>query len=276
MSVRLQPHLRDSMLRYAIRLGLAPAESVSDLRHRIEDAGIGSCVLVCATPRTGSNLLDGLLAGTGLVGEPAEDFGELFETEVLPAVGRAGFGDYVVRCVHRAGETGVFSTKLHLDQRDLFLHLLSLLRGAHGLSDGRLIAAVFPEPRFVWLRREDVVAQGVSWWRAKESGAWIHGQARGSEETFDFAGIDAAVRLAREQTEEWLRWFAASGIEPLEVVYEQLVADPAKVVRAILSVVGIDAPRDLVLTARTRRQADAVSDEWIRRYRELSVRAEAS
>jgi LPS sulfotransferase NodH len=276
MSARLQPHLRDSMLKYAIRLGLARAESVADLRHRIEDAGIGTCLFVCATPRTGSNLLDGLLEGTGLVGEPAEDFGEVFKTQVLPAVGRAGFGDYVVRCAHRAGKTGVFSTKLHLDQRDLFLHLLSLFRGAHGLSEGRLIAAVFPEPRFVWLRREDVVAQGVSWWRAKESGTWIHGQAGGSDEAFNFAGIDAAVRRAREQAEEWRRWFAASGIEPLEVVYEQLVADPAGIVRAILSLVAIDVPRDLVLTARTRRQADAVSEEWIRRYRELAARAEAS
>jgi LPS sulfotransferase NodH len=276
MSVRLLPHLRDLMLRYAIRLGLARAESIPDLRHRIEGAGIGSSLFVCATPRTGSNLLDGLLAGTGLVGEPAEDFGELFETQVLPAVGRAGFGDYVVRCVDRAGETGVFSTKLHLDQRDLFLHLLSLLRGAHGFSDGRLIAAVFPEPRFVWLRREDVVAQGVSWWRAKGSGVWIHGESVTREETFDVAGIDTAVRRAREHAEDWRRWFVANGIEPLEVVYEQLVADPTGIVRAVLSLVGIDVPRDLVLTARTRRQADAVSEKWIRRYRELAARAGAS
>jgi LPS sulfotransferase NodH len=139
-----------------------------------------------------------------------------------------------------------------------------------------MVAAVFPRPRFVWLRRDDVVAQGVSWWRAKGSGVWIHGQAEGSGETFDFAGIDAAVHRAREQAEDWQRWFSANGIGPLEVVYEQLVADPARIVRAILSFAGTDVPRDLVLTPRTRRQADAVSDEWIRRYRELASPAEAS
>jgi LPS sulfotransferase NodH len=276
MTGRAHSNLRVSLLRHAIRLGLTGSESVPHLRHRIVEAGIRTSLFVCATPRTGSRLLRGLLAGTGLVGEPAEDFGEVFKTQVLPAVGRAGFGDYVVRCVHRAGETGVFSTKIHLYQRDLFLHLLSLLRGAHGLSDGKLVGAVFPEPRFVWLRRDDVVAQSVSLCRAKQSGVWFHGEGVGREETFDFAGIDAAVRTAREQAEEWRRWFAASGVEPLEVMYEQLVADPARAVRAILSFAGVDVPRNLVLTARTRRQADAVSEEWIRRYRELAVRVEGS
>lgn len=276
MTVRSHPSLRVSLLRHAIRLRFARSESVVDLRHRIEEAGVRVSLFVCATPRTGSNFLDGLLAGTGLVAEPAEDFGETFETQLLPAVGRAGFGDYLVSCVRRAGETGVFSMKLHLHQRDLFLHLLGLLRGAHGLSDGKLIAAVFPDPRFVWLRRQDVVAQGVSWWRAKGSGVWIHGKRGDTKRTFDFDGIDAAVRRAREQAEEWQRWFAANEIEPLEVVYEQLVADPVGIVGAILSFAGAAVPRELVLVPRTRRQADAVTDEWVRRYRELAERVEAS
>jgi LPS sulfotransferase NodH len=30
----------------------------------------------------------------------------------------------------------------------------------------------FPDPQFVWLRRADKVRQGISWWRAAETGQW--------------------------------------------------------------------------------------------------------
>jgi LPS sulfotransferase NodH len=35
----------------------------------------------------------------------------------------------------------------------------------------------------------------------------------------------------------------------------------------VLGFVGVDVPADLHVEPRTERQADAVNDEWIRRYR---------
>jgi len=267
MMTLLPDGLRSPLLKAAVRLRLLPGESVRDLRHRIEETGVRTSLFVCTTPRSGSNLLDGLLASTGLVGEPAEDFGPVFETQVLPTLGRAGIGQYLLGCVSRA-VGGVYSMKLHGFQRDRFLHLLSLLRGAHGFRDGELIAAVFPRPRYVWLRRQDVVAQAVSWWKATESGVWIGAQGSGAE--FDFDGIDEGVQKMREENDAWRRWFSSAGIEPLEVLYEQLDADAGPVVRDVLSFVGIDPPRDLTVTPRNARQSDAVNAEWIRRYRELA------
>jgi LPS sulfotransferase NodH len=231
---------------------------------------VHTSLFVCATPRTGSNLLDGLLASTGLVGEPEEDFGAVLEEQVLAKEGRAGLADYLVHCAARAGATGVYATKLHLDQHDLFLHLLRLFRGAHGLADAELIEAMFPHPRFVWLSRKDLVAQAVSWWRARQSGAWIASDEPRSDPFFDFEAIDAAVHRALEQAERWRRWFASERIEPLPIAYEDLVADPTRIVREVLAFAGIDAPADLVVKARITKQADSVSEEWIERYRSLA------
>ena len=60
------------------------------------------------------------------------------------------------------GANGVFGAKV------MWLHmpdLLAKLEAAHGAEDGRsgaLLERTFPGLRFVWIRREDVVAQAVS------------------------------------------------------------------------------------------------------------------
>jgi LPS sulfotransferase NodH len=64
----------------------------------------------------------------------------------------------------------------------------------------------------------------------------------------------------------WKEWFAANGIEPLPISYEELVDEPAGVARRALRFIGVPVPDDLVVEARTRRQGDEVNEEWIRRY----------
>ena len=268
MTATLFDHLRVSLLKVALTLRLTPGENVRELRLKIEQSGVDASLFVCTTPRSGSNLLDGLLASTGLVGEPAEDFGSVFETHV-PPVSCADFGEYLLGRVGRA-RGGVFSMKLHGYQRDRLVHLLGLLRGGHRLSPSELISATFPDPHYVWLRRRDVVAQAVSWWKARQSGMWM-GPRSGGRAEFDFDGIDATVQRVRKEANDWQRWFSTNGIEPLKVSYEQLDGNPAAVVREILAFVGVDTAPDPTVNLRTVRQADAVNAEWIRRYREQAA-----
>ena len=271
MSSDRQAILRARLLRVALRLRLVSSPSVAEVRRRIEEAGVRGSLFLCASPRTGSTMLANLLDETGLVGAPTREyFGVDFETKVLPQVGRAGFPDYLVECARKAAGTGVFGTKLLWHQCVLFFYVLRMLRDARDLSDRGLLEAVFPEPRFIWLRREDVLAQGVSWWRAKTTGAWFDHSRPHNEPAFDFNGIDTAVRWAQEQAEAWRGWFAANGIEPLQVVYEDLVADPGETVRRSLAFIGVDVPDDIAVEPQTRRQGDEVNDEWIRRYREIA------
>ena len=59
-------------------------------------------------------------------------------------------------------------------------------------------------------------------------------------------------------------------LEGLELTYEALVADPARVVEGTLGFLGVEVPETLVVSPGTKRQFDEVNEEWIRRYRELS------
>ena len=240
----------------------------STLRRRIEDAGVERTFFICSTPRTGSTMLGDLLADTGLVGRADEFFGEPFRQDVVPGLTRGGFDDYLVGCMGNARQ-GTFGIKLHWDQVEVFLYLLRLRRGLRGLGDAQVLEAVFPATSFVFLTRDDTLAQAVSWWKAMASGKWVDEQSPG-EAAFDADRIAGRVRRIEEHNAAWRRWFEANGVEPLNVTYEEVAADPGGAARRVLGFVGVAVPADLRVEPRTERQADAVNDEWIRRYRELT------
>jgi LPS sulfotransferase NodH len=241
---------------------------VSKLRGRIESEGIERSFFICSTPRTGSTMLGNLLGETGLVGRAGEYFGEPFRREVVPGLTRRGFDDYLVGCTRHARGTGALGIKLQSDQVEVFLHLLRLRRGLGGATDAEAIAAVLPDPRYLFVTREDTLAQAVSWWRAMTSGKWVDGRPVTGDAVFDADGIATRVKRIGEQNEAWRRWFAANDLEPLPVTYEQLAGDPAGEVRRALAFLDVDAPADLAVEHVTDRQADALNDDWIRRYRE--------
>jgi trehalose 2-sulfotransferase len=205
-----------------------------------------------------------------LIGEPSEDLGSAYETWRQATHGRTGFSTYLLSRVGRV-RGGVTSMKVHGYQRDRLLHELGLLRGAHRYRDAELIAAAFPMPSYVWLRRRDVVAQAISWLRAKRSGVWIGPQGPLGPLP-DIERLDDLVRGAvgrlNAETERWQQWFSTNDLEPLQLFYEQLDVDPTAAVADVLSLVGVDVPEQLVVTPRTVRQADSASEQWIRGYRE--------
>ena len=246
------------------------AQHVSTLRARIEATGVERTFFVCSTPRTGSTMLGNLLADSGLVGRAGEYFGQVFRREVVPGLSRRGFDDYLVDCTQHARGTGTLGIKLHWDQVEVFLHLLRLRRGLRGLTDRQVIAAVFPAPSFVWLTREDALAQAVSWWKAMTTRKWTDGRPVRGEPEFDVEGIAGRIRRIEEHTEAWHRWFEANEIEPLRVTYEELAADPTATARRVLAFVGVDVPPGFAVAPATELQADTVNEDWIRRYRELT------
>lgn len=254
-----------------VRAALVRATAhVETLRRRIADTGIRRTFFVCSTPRTGSTMLGNLLADTGLVGRAGEAFGEPFRRDVVPGLSRRRFDDYLVReSAGRARGTGTLGYKLHWNQVELFLYLLRLRRGLGGTTDGEVLAAIFPEPRYVFMTREDSLAQGVSWWKSMTTGKWIDGERPSGEPRFDASGIESRLRRIDAHNAAWRRWFAANRIEPLPMTYERLAADPTAEARRILEFVGVEVPADFAAVPKTSVHADAVNREWIERYRAL-------
>jgi LPS sulfotransferase NodH len=237
--------------------------------------------LVCGTPRTGSTLLCGLLAATSVAGKPESYFrlpdersyAERWGAQV-GADGTLDYGGYV-RAAMAAGSTanGVFGARVMWGTMG---EVTGKLRTAYGHPlgpDVEVLEQALGQTRFVHLQRGDVVAQAVSWARAEQSSYWQDGDEVPSDwrPRFDYDDVDGYVKAVNEHNAAWHEWFDASGIVPLRVLYEEMVADMAGATNAILQFLGLDLPPGHVITAGTRRQADDINDEWARRYRSLRL-----
>lgn len=227
--------------------------------------------LVCGTPRSGTSLLCGLLASTGLAGRPEEYFWRDDEPHWSEQWGVTGFTDYLRAAIaHGSTPNGVFGAKVMYGYLPDLLGKLAALQGGAGLDDRTLLERAFPGLRFLWIWREDMVAQAVSWSKAIQTNVWSASDRRAPSAEpprFDFRQIHELVRQARSGRKGWKRWFKAHHIEPLRIRYEDLMTDMSGTTRGSLSFLGIEHPVDLAVQAQTARQADSINDDWAARYR---------
>ncbi|WP_305783313.1 Stf0 family sulfotransferase [Symbioplanes lichenis] len=226
---------------------------------------------VCATPRTGSSLLLGLLDSTGVCGRPQSYFrapDEALWADRWQLTRPYRYPDFV-RAARAAGSTpnGVFGAKLMWGTVGEVVDRLG--------DDLAVVAGEFGRTGFVYLKRHDVLAQAVSWLRAEQTATWFvggHGEISGNdggtgrEPTFDADAIRRFVDTIEEHNAAWERWFAACGIRPHRVTYEDLEQDMVAVTRGIVDFLGVGGPAAAIV-ARHRRQADELNRRWIARYR---------
>jgi LPS sulfotransferase NodH len=201
---------------------------------------------LCGVQRSGTWLLAGLLDSTGIAGRPHEWFSEATEA-ANRRIWRVSPSEVYSDYVRRAGTTpnGVFACKLTWD----------------AVERAGDLAVFAPERRFVWLRREPE-AIGVSWAWAAQTGryhAWDPPPR--TKPRFVREQVDALVGLAREHDAAWARCFCAHGVEPLELWFDDVVADPSAASARVLAHLGLpDAP------AVVRTEPSPPSD-WRSRYK---------
>jgi len=262
--------------------------------------------LVCATPRSGSTLLCHALDQTGVAGHPEEYF-EALRRSGLPRrpheyfeqdrhaniVERLAFRempdgqakpnplwhpdtyDQYLAWALKEGTTpnGVFGAKLMWGYLGDFAQLL---RGIEGMAERplpELLGRAFPGLRYIQITRQNKIRQAVSLWKAVQTQSWKREAGaetqRPVELVFSFRAINYLVRLLTAHDASWDAYFLGLGYEPLKLTYEELADSTDAVIRRVLEHLGIPAPDDLLVQAPGLSvQADAVSEEWVRRVDE--------
>jgi LPS sulfotransferase NodH len=230
--------------------------------------------LICSTPRTGSSLLCGLLASTGVAGVPEAYFRWQNEEDWARQWGLSDFTyPEFVRAAMNVGRTGngIFGAKVMWGTLEEMVEKLSPSYPELAGRDLDLLEREFGRTAFIFIERTDVIAQAVSRLRAEQTNLWYvgHPDPTGAEPQFDFDGIHHYVQEIAEHNAGWERWFAEFGVTPYRVRYEDLVADMPCVTGDILDFLGLDRAAAATITPRHERQADRINTEWIERYRQL-------
>ena len=221
--------------------------------------------VICCVQRSGSWLLAHTLADTGYAGRPSDYFGD---EEQEPNTREWGLPDgdqaaYVHAVRDRATTpNGVFGSKL---MWNVFDSLRSSHRPPAGTDAGlAFMRTTFGDPQFVWLRRQDKVRQGISWWRGAVTDQWALRPGQEAEQPApDVEQMVQLAQFAQRCEDGWRQWFASTGIQPHEVLYEDLSQDRLAVANGVLEFLRLpqlDA-RDLP-AIRYHKQADSLTETY--------------
>lgn len=233
--------------------------------------------LLCATPRSGSTLLCGLLESSGVAGHPASYFNRrgLHDYATgwrVPRPPEGRIDSAYVQAARVAGSTpnGVFGGRLMAESRPELVADLAAETDHPPASELELLTGQLGRLRFVHLRRLNVVAQAVSWAKSLQTHFWHPGERiePGAEAPhYDEELIEQLVTTIEQFEAAWSTWFTQQRITPFEVTYEQLAVDPLLVARQVLDFLDLKVEEGHELVVGAARQADQVNAQWVERFK---------
>lgn len=218
--------------------------------------------IICATARSGSNLLCELLASLVFAGKPFEHLWDPpGSTSQLLAVRWPRILD------EARGENGVFGTKLLWYQADRLERELPAALGQPDRSLIDVLAEAIGNPRYTYLKRRDHVRRAVSFARAIQTEQWRSMDRVASQPQYDAGAISAAIHALEQEEANWEAFFTRADIRPHRLTYEDLDSSPREAIGDLMRFLGYQGllPNSLA-GSRHQRQADDVTENWVRRY----------
>lgn len=240
--------------------------------------------VIASVPRSGSTLLCRMLWDTGGAGAPKEYLNpmQLRDWEVrlgktwARRVGHALAGGRAAGLVRgrgwsearllehlervrsrRTDPTGWFGLKIHRHHFEGWF-----------TSRGWDAESILRPDRWIRIRREDRVAQAVSWARALQTGRWASHQRASLPALYRPRQIERLALEIDRQEACWDEYFAGAGRTPLCLTYEQLVGDFEGTIRRVLAHLEVSGAAEArVAEPALRSQTDSVNADWIERYR---------
>jgi LPS sulfotransferase NodH len=237
-------------------------------------------IAICSHPRSGSTLLGEAIHFAGGLGCPLEYLHRGFRPAIAARWAAPDLASYVAALHrHRTGPNGVLSIKLFWQDVEAIAHERAPDRfpaprspddtSAQAYRDVRaLLDDILPDPSFVHLERQDRVRQAVSAIVATETGQWRAVPGMGRETpagaaAYDYDRILRMVAFADYSHAHWRAFFAANGIKPCRLTYEDLAGDFDGAVGRLLAALGSTSappPR------RMRRQSTEATEGMVRRF----------
>ena len=191
--------------------------------------------IICSTPRCGSHLLGHSLFQTGQLGFPLEYFNPVNFVEWRRRFETNGIEDTLTRLKRiRTSPNGVFGCKLHFDHFET-------------VANGSNFETLFPNAKFVFIQRKDLLSQAVSLAKAQGTGAWISKQVAVREAEYRRDSIDRALRKITRDNACWDYLLSSRDWPLLRVFYEDFVDEPKEVLGRIAHFLEVDLPSSQAL-----------------------------
>ncbi|MBT9315570.1 Stf0 family sulfotransferase [Leptothoe spongobia] len=243
---------------------------------------IKNSYIICSTGRSGSTLFCRTLGTIEVAGNPREHFHpRLLSERAISVDNPEYFYDYYCKVIEEnSSEEGVFGVKMHWDQLQDFLVICrSCIEELKSASNLEVINYMFPNTKFIYIRRGDILKQAISTEVAYQTGTWTVPKqnadvARYSKPQktrillFNPLGIYRYKWGLQKMNNQWKSFFEENSIGFYEVVYEELVASFDKSIHDVLDFLGIKTDSQ-TFDIPTKKLSNQVNKRWYFYYRAI-------
>ena len=246
-----------AVLRGRLALHLTSLENVVNYKENLQNydlqeyTGIPRWYMIASSPRTGSTMLSSVLTASGQAGVPLEYFHPDHRADYDLRWGKMNDVQYLRRLQrHRTSPNGMFGVKGHFYQMGKYQELIPA------------------DCLFIHIVRRRKVDQAISYFKALNSGQWTaNAKAIKSlgEQDYDVQALCGILQFCLNQEEQWRRFFRQRGAQPLQLVYEDLHADPTEQCCRALDFLGLDA----VALPQGNKELTVQRDGLSRLYKEM-------
>jgi len=204
---------------------------------------------------------------SGVLGRPDEYFNVVITHELHPGARDSPSEQLALTWRDGVTPNGVLAIKFMPYQFDRFRSALPL--------------SVFPDVRWVFIRRKNIVDQAISRVIAMQTDAWYWKSSPICEPTYSADEINSAIDTIAQEERDWLLWFESEAVMPLTLWYDEIAKSPEVAARRVAEHVGVHWPTQLERwTTRARRslnkerykysemrpQATSRNSEWRTRF----------
>jgi len=207
-------------------------------------------IMIAMTPRTGSTHLCAALAQAGRLGEPGECFSPRGGIQSVTRGAAMGFAGYIATLAASPGDAFLFKT--------CWYDFAPLAAGFRQL---------FPRLTILYLDRQDIIAQAISFHLAKATGRWHTPDGPPvPPPAYDEAAIRDNMNALLAEKRAWQSFFATEALRPPTIWYEALSRDLPATLAHIATLTGLTLDPHRHQTPY-RRLADDASAMWLARAR---------
>jgi LPS sulfotransferase NodH len=211
-------------------------------------------IFICFTNRCGSTFLASLLASTNYFPKAEECFN--WDT-IIPTCEQKYFfmfDSYCMDLIKQKQKNNLFISKIGPQQLMM-------------LSKFGQIPNIINQPKFIWIRRKDVVGQSVSLsiavqnrkWYSTEQGINVIPKYR-QDEIFNF------IKFIDEANTKFSTYFNIFNANYLEVVYEQLSKNPIKITEEICNFLEIPFQKPDLQKIELEIQRNEINEKFKQRF----------
>jgi LPS sulfotransferase NodH len=215
----------------------------------------GPALFFCFTNRCGSNFVVDCFTKAQILKKGGEFFNAPYVAKWSEKNGITSLPEFCLDLVKKtSGENGVFGVKLGSHQLFFLVRL-------------GIIPSVFSDPRFIFIRRRDLLGQAISATIAFQTRKFrdVH-SGNGAAARYDFDAIATQIKAIAASNASFLQFFAMKGIQHHEIVYEDFAQSPDEAIAAACEWLSLPRPSTLLDEVEIRIQRNEMNREFRERF----------